>query len=118
MEKENIILSKTYSFALKIVKLYRFLREEQREFELSKQILRSGTSIGANSEEASAAQSRKDFISKYSIALKETRETRYWLRILRDSDYIKPAIAKTYIDDCEEILRIITAILKTTKKTN
>lgn len=115
MEKENIILTKTYAFALSIVKLNRILREQNKEYELSKQILRSGTSIGANSEEGSAAQSRRDFVSKYSIALKEARETHFWLRILRDSGYIDSTIAKSYINDCEEILKILTAILKTTK---
>jgi four helix bundle protein len=118
MEKENIILTKTYAFALRIVKLYRFLREEKKEYELSKQLLKSGTSIGANCEEGSGAQSRKDFISKYSIALKEAREARFWLRILRDSDYIEVSTANSYITECEEILKIITAIIKTTKQTS
>lgn len=115
MEKENIILTKTYAFALSIVKLNRILREQHKEYELSKQILRSGTSIGANSEEGSAAQSRRDFISKYSIALKEARETHFWLRILRDSGYIDSSTAELYITDCEEIAKILTAIIKTTK---
>lgn len=118
MEKENVILLKTDAFALRIVKLNKHLREEKKEYELSKQLLKSGTSIGANSEEASGAQSRKDFISKYSIALKEARETRFWLRILRDSDYIDVSTADFYLVDCEEILKILTAILKTTKQTS
>lgn len=118
MEKENVILLKTDAFALRIVKLYKHLREEKKEDELTKQLLKSGTSIGANSEEASGAQSRKDFISKYSIALKEARETRFWLRILRDSDYIDVSTADFYLVDCEEILKILTAILKTTKQTS
>lgn len=118
MEKENVILSKTYAFALKIVNLYKYLKEEKKEYELSRQILRSGTSIGANAEEASGAQSRKDFISKYSISLKEAKETHYWLRLLRDSDLIDDSMAKSYLDDCEEIIRILTAIIKTTKSTN
>ena len=85
--KENIIVGKSYSFALEIIKLYKQL-SEQKEYVLSKQILRSGTSIGANIHEAVSSESKKDFIHKTGIALKETRETSYWLNLLKDSSYI------------------------------
>ena len=88
----------------------------QNEYVLSKQIMRSGTSIGANTEEASAAQSRKDFISKMSIASKEARETNYWLRLLRDSDLCDDIDYRKLIDESKEIIRILTAIVKTTSK--
>ena len=86
--KENILKNKSYKFALRIVKLYKYLAEEKREFILSKQVLRSGTSIGANTVEASQAQSKPDFIHKLSISLKEAFETEYWLELLRDSEFI------------------------------
>ncbi len=89
MKKDNVIKEKSYAFALRIIKLYKYLCKEKNEFVLSKQILRSGTSIGANIEEAVGSQSQKDFIAKLSIAYKESRETHYWIRLLKDSDYIK-----------------------------
>ena len=115
-EKENIILSKTYDYAVRIVKLHQYLYKEKREFELSKQILRSGTSIGANVEEAVGGLSKKDFLAKLGIAYKKTRETRYWLRLLKDTDYISQEQAKSLLNDAEEILRIITSIQKSTKQ--
>ena len=111
--EENIILNKTYDFALRIIKLSKFLNEEKREFTLSKQILRSGTSIGANAEEASGSISKKEFRAKYFISYKEARETHYWLRLLRDSDYIDKKLAESLIIDVNEILKILGAILKT-----
>ncbi|MFZ6015433.1 MAG: four helix bundle protein [Patescibacteria group bacterium] len=87
--KENIALDKSYQFALKIIKLYFYLSKEKHEFVISKQVLRSGTAIGANSEEAVAAISKADFINKVQIALKEARETDYWLRLIRDSKLIE-----------------------------
>ena len=111
--KENIILSKTYSFALRIIELYKYLSKEEREYTLSKQILRSGTSIGANSEEAAGSISKKDFRAKFFIAYKEARETHYWIRLLRDSNYINPKLASSLLNDLDEILKIIGAILKT-----
>ncbi len=113
--KENLIKTKTYHFAIRIVKLNRFLVDEQKEYVLSKQILKSGTSIGANTEEADAGQSKKDFISKLSIALKEAKETHYWLRLLFDSEYITKQMFDSLILDCEEIIFIITKILQTSK---
>ena len=111
--KENIILTKTYNFALRIIKLYKYLNEEKREYTIAKQILRSGTSIGANAEEASGSISKKEFRSKFFISYKEARETHYWLRLLRDSDYIDKKLAESLLIDIEEILKILGAILKT-----
>lgn len=113
--KENLIKTKTYQFAVRIVKLNKFLVSEQKEYVLSKQILKSGTSIGANTEEADAGQSKKDFISKLSIALKEAKETHYWLRLLFDCDYITKQMYDSLIQDCEEIIFIITKILQTSR---
>ncbi len=86
--KENVIVSKSFSFALEIIKVYKFLCSNSKEYILSKQLLRSGTSIGANINEAVASESKRDFIHKLSIALKEARETTYWLHLLKDSNYL------------------------------
>ena len=114
MKKENLILDRTFDFALKIIELYK-LMAEQREYVLSKQILRSGTSIGANVEEATAAYSKKDFAAKMSIASKEARETRYWLRLI-DKSQIANVYVKEYLDEVEHIVNILTAIVKTSQK--
>ena len=111
--EENLILTKTYAFALRIISLYQYLSKEKKEYTIEKQILRSGTSIGANAEEASGSISKKDFRSKFFISYKEARETRYCLRLLRDSGYIQEELANSLISDVEEILRILGAILKT-----
>ncbi len=116
VEKENIILTKTYDYAVRVVKLYQYLCREKKEFELSKQLLRSGTSIGANAEESVGGLSKKDFLAKIGVSYRETRETRFWLRLLRDTDYITSKQAESMINDAEEILRIITAIQKSTKR--
>jgi four helix bundle protein len=113
--KENIIRDKSYKFALRIVKLYRYLTDNKKEYVLSKQVLRSGTSIGANVEEAIGGHSEKDFFSKLTIAYKEVRETRYWLRLLVDSGYLEYEFAKSLLDDCEEICKIIGKIQVTIK---
>ena len=110
--RESIIQRKSFAFALQVVRLYTKL-QEQREYVLSKQLLRSGTSIGANVEEATAGQSRKDFLAKMAIASKEARETRYWLRLLQASDLVAIEVTKE-LDGIEEIIRILTAIVKTT----
>ncbi len=113
--KKSIVVEKSYSFALRIIDLYKYLNYNRNEYVLSKQILKSGTSIGANIEEGQAAQSKRDFISKNSIALKETRETHYWLRLLKDSDYL----TNDFIDllnDCEELRKILTSIIKTSQE--
>ena len=116
--QNSIIKDKSYKFALRIVNLYRYLTENKKEFVLSKQVLRSGTSIGANIEESLGGQSRKDFFSKLTIAYKEARETHYWIRILRDSDYISEKQAKSILKDIEDILKIVAKIQITTKKTS
>ena len=110
--RENVIRQKSYDFALEIISLYRKLLKE-KEFILSKQVLRSGTSIGANVEEAQAAQSRADFISKMSISSKEARETCYWLRLLRDSKIIGNGEADLLLAEAESIANILTSIVKT-----
>lgn len=115
MKNENIIQNKSYQFALRIIKLYKFLIEEKKEFVLSKQILRSGTSIGANIEEAIGGQSKADFIAKFQIALKESRETHYWIRLLIDSNYLDKKSGQSILDDCEELLKLLSSILKTSK---
>jgi four helix bundle protein len=112
--RRNIIKEKTYNYSLEIIELYQYLYK-QNEFVLSKQLVRSGTSIGANVEEAIAAQSRKDFISKMSIASKEARETNYWLRLLRDSDFCKDINLADIIDESEQLIKMLTAIVKTTQ---
>jgi four helix bundle protein len=111
--KENIIQIKSYDFAVQIVKLYRILIDEKREYVLSKQLLRSGTSIGANVEEAIGGQSKKDFFAKLSIAYKEARETHYWIRLLRDTNYLTLEESNLYLDKAEELLKIIGTIQKT-----
>lgn len=112
MKKENVIQKKSYSFAVKMVKLYQHLSSEKREFVLSKQLLRSGTSIGANVEEAIGGQSRKDFYAKLSIAYKEARESNYWIRLLNDTNYLSNEETIPLLRDSEEILKIIGSIKK------
>jgi four helix bundle protein len=112
--KSNVIQDKSYLFALKIIKTFRYLSQEKREFVLSKQLLRSGTSIGANVEEAIGGQSKRDFLSKISISYKEARETHYWIRLLTDSEYLDKEVSKDLIFDLDEILRIIGSIQKAT----
>ena len=113
---ENIVQVKSFSFSLRIIKLYQFMNSVQKETILSKQILRSGTSIGANIEEAIGGQSKKDFISKLSISYKEARETHYWLRLLKDSDLIENKLAYSLLINCEELLKLLTTILNSTKR--
>jgi four helix bundle protein len=115
MKGNNLIQVKTYEFALRIIKLYRYLSEKKKEFVLSKQVLKSGTSIGANVEEAIGGQSKRDFLSKLAVAYKEARETHYWLRLLRDSKFITEKQASSILIDLEEILKILTSIQITTK---
>jgi four helix bundle protein len=113
--KESILREKSYQFALRIVKLYQFIVSDKKEFVLSKQILRSGTSIGANVEEASQAQSKSDFVHKLSVAQKESFETDYWLRLLRDSNYLTETQADSMLNDCRELQKLITSSIKTVK---
>jgi four helix bundle protein len=115
MKGENIILEKTYAFGLRIVKLYMHLRKQKIERELLLQLLRSGTSIGANTEEAIGGQSKSDFVHKLSIAYKEARETSYWLRLLNDSGILEEKLALSFLSDIEELKKILASILKTSK---
>lgn len=114
-KNENIVQVKSYAFAVRIVRLYQHLCLEKKEFVLSKQVLRCGTSIGANVEEAIGGQSRKDFLAKLSIAYKEARETRYWLRLLKDTEYLSISEFESIYADSNELCRIIASILKSTK---
>lgn len=116
MKNDNVVQKKSYDFALRIIKLYEHLVKEKKEFVLSKQVLRSGTSIGANIEEAIGGQSDKDFLSKFAIAYKEARETHYWIRLLRDSKHLDSKQSELILKDCEELIKIIGSINKTMKK--
>ena len=115
MKNENVAQTKSYAFSIRIVNSYRFLCEQRKEFVLSKQLLRSGTSIGANVEESIGAQSGKDFYAKLNIAYKEARETNYWIRLLRDTNYLSEQESTSLLLDCDELLKIIGSILKTLK---
>ena len=117
MKNENILKDKTYDFALRIIRLYQFISSEKKEYVLSKQVLRSGTSIGALVEEANQAESKMDFIHKISIANKEANETLYWLRLLTDSQIIEEKPALSMMNDCQEILKLLTSIINTSKRT-
>ena len=114
MKTDNVIVEKSKSFALRIVKAYKFL-VEKNEYVLSKQMLRSGTSIGANVKEAIYAQSTADFISKMSIALKEASETEYWIELLIESEYITEQAGNSLKNDCVEIIKILTSIINSKK---
>ena len=114
--KSNPVLEKSYHFAVKTVKLYQHLSQDKREFILSKQLLRSRTSIGANTEEAIGGYSQKDFSAKLGIAYKESRETKYWLRLLKDTDYISENQFKELYDECDELAKLLFSILKSSRK--
>lgn len=116
MKKDNIVQIKSYAFAVRVVKACQYLNNEKKEFVLSKQLLRSGTSIGANIEEAIGGQSDKDFFAKLTIAYKEARESHYWVRLLKDTDYLNQEEANSLINDVEELLRIIGSIQKTMRE--
>jgi len=107
LKQDNIIQEKSFAFAVRLVKLYKYLCDEKREFVLSKQLLRSGTSIGANVEEAIGGHSGKDFIFKLSIAYKEARETIYWLKLLQAASFLSEEQAKSVLKDAEEICKIL-----------
>ena len=113
---DNIIETKSFEFALRIVRLYKTLTDEKKEYVLSKQLLRSGTSIGANIAEAEQAQSRPDFVSKMNIALKETAETKYWIKLLYSADYISNEEAASVLSDCIELEKILVSIIKSSKQ--
>jgi four helix bundle protein len=112
---ENIIAVKSYAFAIRIINLYKFLIAEKKEFVLSKQVLKSGTAIGALVREAEHAQSKADFLNKMNIALKEANETEYWLMLLKDTGYIQETEFNSIIKDCEEVLKLLISIVKSTK---
>lgn len=114
--KDNVILDKSYAFALRVLKLHKYLIDNGVNYNIANQVLKSGTSIGANAEEANGGHSLKDFLAKITIAYKEARETHYWLRLLKDSELLEEKLATSLINDCEEILKIITSIQKTTKE--
>ena len=113
--KESVLSEKSFSFALRIVNLYKHLLAEHKEYVLSKQVMRSGTSVGANIEEAKHAQSKVDFIHKLSIAQKEASETNYWIRLLQKSEFINEKLSLSLISDCDEVQRMLTASIKTSK---
>ncbi|MBL7748663.1 MAG: four helix bundle protein [Chitinophagaceae bacterium] len=115
MKQENLILTKSYNFGLRILKLYLHLKKEKVDSGLCSQLLSSGTSVGANIEEAIGGSSRKDFIHKLQIAYREARETRYWLCLFRDGEILEAKLANSFISDCEEIIKILTAILNSSK---
>lgn len=116
METGNIIYDKSYTFAIRVVKLNNYLQKEYKEFVLSKQLLRSGTSIGAMTREAKFAQSRADFINKLSIALKEANETDYWIDLLHDTDYLTDKMYKDIKKDIVELISLLVSIVKSSKK--
>jgi four helix bundle protein len=116
MKKDNVIKTKSFLFAVRIVNLYKFLAEDKREFIISKQLLRSGTSIGANVREAEHAESKADFIHKLSISLKEANETEYWLELLNETNYLSSSDYISIQEDIKEILKLLTSIIKTSKQ--
>ncbi|MBQ5982252.1 MAG: four helix bundle protein [Prevotella sp.] len=117
MKENNQVLIDSKAFALRVIKLYQFLKNEKQIFVLSKQILRSGTSIGANVRESVNAQSRMDFINKLNIALKEANETEYWLELIHESGFIDDKQFDSIYNDCGKIAATLTKIIKTTKST-
>lgn len=117
MKQDNIILDKSFDFAIRVVKLYKYLCDEKKEYVLSKQLLRSGTSIGANINEAQAGQSKADFVAKMAIASKEARETKYWIDLLIKTDYldINENHVQSLINNIEEIIKLLTSIVKSSQ---
>jgi four helix bundle protein len=118
MAKESIVREKAFKFAIRIVKLNQFLSTEKKEFVLSKQIVRSGTSIGVNIEEADGAISKIEFSNKISISYKEARETSYWLRLLQATDFIEKHLFDSLAAECDELCKLLFAIIKTTRIKN
>ena len=115
MAKENIVIDKSYAFALRIIKLYKYLADTHKEYIISKQVLRSGTAIGALLSELVYAQSKADFINKAHVALKEANETAYWLSLLKDSEYISIDSYNSIYTDCNELIKLLVSIVKTSK---
>ena len=118
MKENNIIEEKSFEFAVRVVNLYKYLTSEKQEFVMSKQLLRSGTSIGANVSEAQQAQSPMDFLSQMSISLKESYESDYWLRLLHRTDYLNQEEYNSIITDCRTISKLLVSIIKSTNNNN
>ena len=118
MKNDNVVQIKSYAFAVRIIKVFKYLSEQKKEFVLSKQLLKCGTSIGANIEEAIGGQSGKDFFAKLTISYKEARETHYWIRLLTDTGYLEKEESEILQNDITELLRIIAAIQKTLRANN
>lgn len=115
-KEENIIVAKSYAFAVRCVNLYKFLCEEKKDYTIGRQLLRSGTSIGANVKEAIRGVSRADFATKMSISLKEASESEFWIEILKDTSYITEEQADSMLKDCQELLKLLMSIVKTSKQ--
>jgi four helix bundle protein len=115
MEKDNPILKKSFAFAVRVVKPYKYLIEEKKEFTLAKQILRSGTSVGANIEEAIGGYSKKKFRAKMSISNKEIRETKYWLRLLKETDFVSTNQFESLYSDADELAKMLFRIIQNSK---
>ncbi|MCL2103704.1 MAG: four helix bundle protein [Kiritimatiellaeota bacterium] len=113
---DNIVLVKSKSFAIRVVRLYQHLTETKKEFVLSKQLLRSGTSVGANVREAVNAQSKKDFVSKMGVALKEAAESEYWIELLAETSYLTTVESESIAQDCKELVRLLVSIIKSGKQ--
>ncbi|UYZ57722.1 four helix bundle protein [Hymenobacter latericus] len=116
MKGGNVVLDKSYAYSLRIVRLYLHLKSEKKPMALAEQVLRSGTSIGANIEEAVGGFSRKDFVAKCSIGYKEARETHYWIRLLRDACLIDTRLAESLLTDAEELKKLLASILLATRR--
>jgi len=114
--KENAVKDKSFAFAIHIVKLYRFLCDDKKEFVISRQILRSGTAIGALVREAEQAESKPDFVHKLAIALKEANETEYWILLLQETGYLNANESESVIKDNKELLKLLTSIINSTKQ--
>ena len=118
MKKASVLREKSYRFAIRIVRLSQFLKNDKKEYILYKQILRSGTAIGALIREAEYAQSTADFINKFNVSLKEANETDYWLSLLKDTDYIEPNLYTSLFQDCDELICMLVSTIKTLKTKN
>ena len=116
MDKDNVIRDKSYAFAIRVVNAYKYLSENKREFVLTKQLLRSGTAIGALVAEAHHAQSTADFLNKMNVALKEANETLYWLSLLKNTEYLEEKYFESIYLDCNELVAMLVSIVKTVKK--
>ena len=114
--EDKTVKNKSYFFAIRMIKTYKFLSSEQKEFVLSKQMLRSGTAVGALIREAEHAESKADFIHKLNIALKEANETEYWLMLLHETNYLDDILFQSVVVDCQELIKMLISIIKTSKK--